>query len=124
MKLKLAIITAALVGAACDNQATADLAVCKSDLAKTQADIATTKAAGEAKVAALEAQLKQVKDDAEKAAEEAKKAIEAEAKTAAADTKAAVKKAVVETTAKKADVKVTEPVKNMNTADKAKAAGF
>jgi hypothetical protein len=117
MKMKFAIVAAALVGAACDNQATADLAVCKSDLTKSKADLAASGVAADARVAALEAQLKQVKDDS-------KKALEAEARSAAAATQNAVKQAVVETTAKKADVKVTEPVKTMDTAGKAKAAGF
>jgi hypothetical protein len=136
MKITIAFVAAAFLVVGCGQQASADLAVCKSDLGKAQADATTAKTASDQKISALEAQVKQAQDELaalQKANTEAAQAATdktaADAKTAADKTaagKATVAKAKAETKkeAEKADVKVTAPTKDMTVQEKAKASGF
>ena len=146
MRLALAAVLAVLA-TGCNQQATADLAVCKSDLARAQADLTTAKAAQtaaeqkatglEQQVAALNTQLTQLQGasaEAAKAAEEkagakktvvhhkAKEAVK-EIKVPAADQPASPADAY-ERANEKADVKMPPPTGKETPAEKAKRLGF
>lgn len=132
MKLTIACVAVAALLAGCNQQAQADLAVCKGDLARASSDATAAKTAADQKIAGLETQLKQAQDQlaanqqvtdaaAAKAAEE--KAA-ADAKAAGTKTAAQKKAAEVKKAAEGADLKVKQPVKDMTTQEKAKAAGF
>ena len=93
MRLAIAAVFAALL-AGCSQQATADLAVCKSELARAQSDIATAKSAqtaAETKAGALEQQVATLNAQLTKTQGQA-----AAAQSKAAHAKGAVKKAVAE----------------------------
>ena len=90
-RIALVVLFGALV-AGCNQQATADLAVCKSDLAKAE----TTKTADDAKIAELTALVAKYELAAADAAAAAAKVDAAKAKSAAktAEAKAVTKEAV------------------------------
>lgn len=103
-KIAIAVAFAGLL-AACGQQATADLAVCKSDLARVQAEATAAKAAADLKIttleqaqAALQAKVTEFETAAAAAAEAAAaKAGAAKAKSTAKVTEAkAVQKAAVQ----------------------------
>jgi len=127
------IALVALLGAlaaGCNQQATADLAVCKSDLTEAQAEVQAAnaaKSAAEAKVVELEQTRQQLADQVaqyEKAASDADAA--ASAKADAAKSKSAAHRQAVKKAAEKADVKPvdTTPVKDMTKAQKKRALGY
>jgi hypothetical protein len=118
---KIALV--AIVGtvlAGCGQQATADLAVCKSDLTRVQEEVQAAKdaqAAADAKVAALE--------EAQTALQA--KVTEFEEAAAATAAKTGAPKPKVKKPAPPADLKIaptTAPVQQMTQEQKAKGLGF